>query len=377
MKKAFGDYKHLSGKTLWEGPDHLLFIEESSFFFTFSEQYRRIDFKNIQAITLTTTTRYSWVAFWLTLLLGLVVWISLSNATLDFTEPGIWVALTICGVLLTLLIVHLAKGKTARMQLQTAVQVLRLKSVRRMKQGHDVLARLTELCLLHQGGIMPQTGEMQQVQDDKGSAAAAAARQMRRMPGSKPLFSGSKWVTAGMALLLLTGLSFIAEPFVPSLVLLYAEMLLVLLTGIALIITLATAIRYRTPGLIYAASWVGLAIMAAWVVGVYFALVIASSVFKPLSMMDQIRRMAEKGMGDLGNLGWVYAGAGLVCVLMGLLGLPAALRPPAEPLAEATPPPLPTAVPAAEVEPGAAPSPEPVTPAAEESTPLPRDGGEA
>ena len=175
MKKAFGEYKQLIGRSLWEGPDHLLFIEESSFFFTFSEQYRRIDFKNIQAITLTTTTRYLWITIWLVLLLGITLAIYLSNATPSLTEPGTWIALIICGVLLAVLTVHLVKGKTARMQLQTAVQTLRLKSVRRMKSGHQALARLTELCLLHQGGVLPQTSEMQLLPAE--TVAAATARQ--------------------------------------------------------------------------------------------------------------------------------------------------------------------------------------------------------
>ena len=59
MKKAFGDYKHLAGKgragSLWEGPDHLLYIESAGVFLAFSESYKRIDFGKIQAISIART----------------------------------------------------------------------------------------------------------------------------------------------------------------------------------------------------------------------------------------------------------------------------------------------------------------------------------
>ena len=54
--------------------------------------------------------------------------------------------------LLIILIIHLVKGPTCLCKLQTAVQVLRLKPLGRMRRATACVSQLRELCELHQGG---------------------------------------------------------------------------------------------------------------------------------------------------------------------------------------------------------------------------------
>jgi hypothetical protein len=151
MKKTFGDYRHLAGGMLWEGPDHLLYIESSGFFLSFSESYRRIDFKNIQALSLVKTSRYAWISL---LLVVCTVMTGLPLLSSDLPTAGIVSFGIGAAVFALLLIYHLAKGPTSNFTLRTAVQTLRLKSVRRMKLGREAMVRIAELCDLHQASLV-------------------------------------------------------------------------------------------------------------------------------------------------------------------------------------------------------------------------------
>ena len=62
MTNTFENYTLLAGShgrrgSLWKGPDHLLVIEGGGVLFALSEQYRRIDYANIQSLGLVRTVR--------------------------------------------------------------------------------------------------------------------------------------------------------------------------------------------------------------------------------------------------------------------------------------------------------------------------------
>src|SRR5215212_5206770 len=66
MIKTFQDYTLLAGGhgrrgSIWRGPDHLLVVEGSGVLFALTESYRRIDYENIQALSLVRTQRYAWL----------------------------------------------------------------------------------------------------------------------------------------------------------------------------------------------------------------------------------------------------------------------------------------------------------------------------
>ena len=94
MKKAFDDYTWLAGRagtrgSLWQGPDHLLVVEGKGFVFPYREVYRRIDYKNIQALMLTRTMRFVWLGVLYVLLLGLL----LAGWLMQISNNG-WTAFT-------------------------------------------------------------------------------------------------------------------------------------------------------------------------------------------------------------------------------------------------------------------------------------------
>jgi hypothetical protein len=122
MKKQFADYTWLAGNhggrgSLWQGPDHLLVIEGKGFVLAMSEIYRRLDYKKIQALTLTETRRYVWMGFLLglgSLIFALLTWAAWGR------EPFLPITLALpAGLLAILFVVHLARGRTCSCTLQT------------------------------------------------------------------------------------------------------------------------------------------------------------------------------------------------------------------------------------------------------------------
>ncbi|MEY4485322.1 MAG: hypothetical protein RL693_2774, partial [Verrucomicrobiota bacterium] len=154
MRKNFENYTLLSGNhgrrgSLWKGEDHLLAVEGSGIIYPYLEQYRRVDYKNIQAISYVLTKRY-----WLILvallfpILGLAV-----GAALAVSAERNPIAITLGVILLPflcILILHLALGRTCVCTLQTAVQNMRLKPLTRINKAKPVLGEIEALCLLHQ-----------------------------------------------------------------------------------------------------------------------------------------------------------------------------------------------------------------------------------
>ena len=67
MTKAFDEYTFLAGShgargSLWQGPDHLLVVDGQGWLLSFGEVYRRVDYANIQSLTLVRTQTYFWMA---------------------------------------------------------------------------------------------------------------------------------------------------------------------------------------------------------------------------------------------------------------------------------------------------------------------------
>lgn len=154
MTNTFENYTLLAGShgrrgSLWKGPDHLLVIEGGGVLFALSEQYRRIDYANIQSLGLVRTVRYGWLiaAFAVPAVLFAIGLIATLDQAIGFSI-AFGVPFT---VFLTLLIIHLVKGRTVRCSLQTAVQVLRLRPLTREAKAQRVLDELAQLCRHHQG----------------------------------------------------------------------------------------------------------------------------------------------------------------------------------------------------------------------------------
>lgn len=333
MRKSFEDFTHLAGSSrsgcsLWEGPDHLLIIETMSLL-GFREQYKRIDYARIETISYGRTKTFWWTFIWQALLL---LPLSAAAFTMYNDNAAGAVVFGVLGFLVAvMLIVNLVRGPTCICRLQTAVQVLRLKPLNRLRATLPVVERLRQLCLQHQGGLAATPEALL-------SAAAYAASQ--HLPGAaKPPFAGSRIVTLAMCLLMAGGALTIGEPFVNSFGYFFADMLTGLVAHTLAVIGLAIMLRYQAPGILKFSLWGASAnLLVSFITG--YALLIMASIREVESAgrrAGEIRFgsgaefsvwqwMSGATFDDLGWLAWMFVITGSFDVVCGLLGLPSALR---------------------------------------------------
>ncbi len=137
--------------SLWLGNDHLLSIDSTGY----TEEYKRFYFRDIQAITICGNQRrvvWNWIL--MVLLIPCLTWI----ATMLFSAGAADVGLLITsGVVTSLfaipLIVNNLFGATCNCYLRTAVQVVELASLSRIRRAQKALARLRPLIAGAQGEL--------------------------------------------------------------------------------------------------------------------------------------------------------------------------------------------------------------------------------
>lgn len=315
MTKAFENYTLLAGShgrrgSLWKGPDHLLVVEGSGLLFAFSEQYRRIDYANIQALALVRTPRHAWLiaAFGVPALLCVIGLI----ATLD-RAVGFSIAFGIpLAVLLTFLIVHLVKGRTVRCSLQTAVQQLRLRPLTREGKAQRVLDELAQLCRQHQGEAPA-----------RDLAAVPVPPAVTAPPtGGRPLWRGSPAAIAAGGAVLLWGLIFAGELFVSGIGYLILDGTAGMLATGAVIIALVVALRHRSPIGLLIALWVSLGVglltgfMSMVAVGVAGARL--DHLGRASGPVDAFVHLGDIALADTHGLGWLVVGLGAFIALLGV-----------------------------------------------------------
>lgn len=326
MKKAFGDYKRLrhgAGGSLWEGPDHLLVIETHGFFLPFTEQYRRIDYAKIQCITLARTKTWGWLTVTSAIVSLLLGWGLLASIRNDFT-PGIVMTSIVLAPFAMLLLINLIKGPTAVCEVQTAVQALRLRPVKRLRAGKAVVSRLAELCRQHQG-------------DSPVSLDGLAAYAPVASPGIKPPYTRLASVVWAVALALISGLFSIGELFIDNLATFSLDYMIGVAAVACLITGLARGMRYHLPGALKASLWGGLATFIFSGVVDYGLFIFASATLareaieqKKLDTLGDetamLRWMSHAGFDELQWAAWIVIGVGGIKALLALIGLPAALH---------------------------------------------------
>lgn len=354
MKKAFGDYTHLAGRggrsggSLWQGPDHLLYIESSGFMLPFSETYKRIDFRNIQTISYAPTHRGQWITVWLVLLLGLLVWGLIGTYEGGMPNPFF---LILSLMLVPLMVVHWVKGQTVVCKVQTAVQVLNLKPLRRLKKARAFVEKLERLCLEHQSGLVPGSSA------DLPPALQAAAAPVHQggMLHMKQPWMGSRMAFWSLLLMALTGLAGGADLFIRSLAFFYAAGIVTAAGFAFLIASMARLLpRWEVPGSLKLSMWGGVSVYVLSFVAAYGFFIfgvmqvtkdsLAKGGFRGDLNMKALNYLAAAGFEELGWAAWLALGLSAAFVLLALLGLPAAFMRSAEAAhseAAAKPPPAP------------------------------------
>ncbi|MEZ0276915.1 MAG: hypothetical protein ACAH88_18545 [Roseimicrobium sp.] len=335
MKKQFADYTWLAGThggsgSLWQGPDHLLVIEGKGLLLAVSEVYRRLDYKNIQALTLTPTRGYIWMAVLLgvgALIFALLTWATLGQEIFIPISLGLP-----AGLLLILLAVHLARGQTCACTVQTSVQVLRLKALGRLHTAQPVIQRLEALCMEHQKGL-PVV--------EPGAVAAAAAASGTAFPpsmfapmaGAKPPWSGSGWVLVAGLLAIAWALLLGGELFMDGMFFTTMNMMIGCGSAIVGIVALVRSYQQSVPGGLATALWGGLAmhLLAAMAL---FALAVAGTANAagdrtPIEVIEANQRTSEDAFKHLalfqfdqaGPWGWAFLALALILACLGAMQL--------------------------------------------------------
>ena len=137
--------------SLWQGPDHLLFVETTGY----TETYKRFYFRDIQAIVVRKTTTFMVVNFVLGILFTIAMIPILASSKEIANGNGI-VIFWLVFVLLLLglpLALNIIWGPTCACELRTAVQTQELPSLARMRQTRRILNRIRPLIAAAQGEI--------------------------------------------------------------------------------------------------------------------------------------------------------------------------------------------------------------------------------
>lgn len=120
--------------TYWLGPDHLLIVTQDGY----SERYRRIYFRDIQAVLIRRTSTWIWI---MVFLIGMLVVLGILPLTVG--DPiGYWLGGINLGLWSAFLTLHLIAGPTCGCRLVTAVQNRDLPHLNRWKQAGRLLDAL-------------------------------------------------------------------------------------------------------------------------------------------------------------------------------------------------------------------------------------------
>jgi hypothetical protein len=150
---------------LWLGEDHLLSIDSASY----SEEYKRFYFRDIQAFFICPTGR---MAIWNGILTALLV---MHVLVLGWLGVSVTVVLVVAGVLAVPLVLNNLSGPACKVYLRTAVQLEELPSLNRIRRAQRVLAIVRPLITAVQGPLSRDEAA-QRLRDDAEPQLSPAAQ---------------------------------------------------------------------------------------------------------------------------------------------------------------------------------------------------------
>jgi hypothetical protein len=137
---------------LYQGPDHLLQVSSTGY----SENYRRFFYRDIQALIVRRTNgQITFAVLWgvLALLFGLPATVLAANNAIE----GAIVMFVFAGLFLAGLVINWLLGPTCACDIQTAVQIERLPTLRRIRSAQQFLQRLKGQIEAQQGPLSAET----------------------------------------------------------------------------------------------------------------------------------------------------------------------------------------------------------------------------
>lgn len=120
--------------TYWLGPDHLLIVTQDGY----NERYRRIYYRDIQAVVIRRTSTWIWITV---VLIGILIVMGLLPLT-SGDVFGLWFGGINLGIWTTFLILHLVGGPSCGCRLVTAVQNRDLPHINHWKQASRLVGEL-------------------------------------------------------------------------------------------------------------------------------------------------------------------------------------------------------------------------------------------
>jgi hypothetical protein len=335
MTNSFENYTLLAGShgrrgSIWRGPDHLLVVEGGGVLFALSETYRRIDYENIQAMSLVRTQRYGWLlaAFISPLALMaviLLIMILAGAGSTQVTAVTIIFGVPLLLVPFILLVVHVARGRTVRCTLQTAVQNLRLRPLTREAKAQEVMANITGICREYQGGTLPEPPPY--------DPAAAPPPWQAAPRGERPLWNGSPAAIAAGVTVILWGVVLAGELFVGGAGYLVLDTILGAIATVTAVVALVFAMRLHSPTALQVALWIssGLGLVTGFCalmgLGVATAIIQRENMGKPNpNPADAFQYLADLSLKETNAFGWIIVGLGAFISVLGLVMLPYGMR---------------------------------------------------
>jgi hypothetical protein len=285
MARKERKYKRMPGRpfapfevrSLWQGPDHLLWVETVFF----KEYYKRFSYADIQSIILQRTDAHVlWSCIWgiLALICGLI-------AFLVTDTPFISGFLTM--LFLMLLGANVVLGPACTVYLQTAAQVQKISSLKRVKTARKAMARIKALVEAAQGAWDDRNSGMKATPSSVPSPANQASS--AGMPAGTLIRSMEAAVTAPFkpllhqilfGLLLALGVMGTIQLQLRNLPMATLETLLHLVAQVMVIVALTRWHRLTAGTLINKINWVALVFITLFTI-IGYGLYLAASFSNP------------------------------------------------------------------------------------------------
>lgn len=317
-------YRKLSGsgfslmltRSLWQGPDHLLWVEGS----LTQEQYKRFYFADIQALVLRRTHRRTlWAIVWGAFFL-------LSGAIAQFGSGTNFAVIVMAALFLVILVVHWLLGPGCEVFLQTAVQMQKLTTLVRERKAIEVMNRIKAAAEQAQGGLIEST-----VSTARASTYTMGDGHEHDQMASTSHDTGTydsrlHWALFGC--LLIAGLLRIAQYRIEAVLLLVAD---ILGLACALVLSIIVLVRWQNHvkgTMLSLAGWLSMIFAALHGMFVY-GIFMAASVQNPQMAYNAwalLRAFFELMMEDVSAIKGVNLGVGIASIALGVFGALAILN---------------------------------------------------
>lgn len=314
MARKSSLYKKMPGKwftafgreTLYQGPDHLLWLQGS----LIKEHYKRFYYTDIQALMICRNRRqHFWTAFWAGLA-ALFILMAVFAADTNYVAEVFIAMWAIC------LIVNLVKGPCCDMYLQTAVQLEKLSHLARERMASKTLDRIKAQVEAAQG---PFSWNAEAAQGLVTTSTASANEPF--VLNGEPF--NPKLHYALFGLLLLVGLMGVGRWQWPLLIFPVAGLIGYFGAVVFTIMVLVRWQRHIKRTLLSFSSWTTLAWLAVYAVGLY-VLFVFTSLRHPDLAYDQtglLKAFFRMHLADHPVAGKISMAVSVTTLLLGGLGL--------------------------------------------------------